>query len=202
MLKKLTSCLFVSLTFLCVGCEQSSVQDAESDADSTESESASADSVKPNSKPNTYTPKIIVTQEGPGLMLITPKLAIEDGLFLTITFIIPTPEDSIKFNLGGLAGTVLIENHVETRNFGLKPSMKLNFANDNVSYQLTSPRVSDVNNLVTGLSFSKFRARELHDFLSEYGALTLALDGKRYELPPETRECLRMLALKTTDRLY
>ncbi len=148
-----------------------------------------------------YTPKVIVAQAAPGLMIVTPKLAVVDGLYLTITFIIPKPEDDIQFRLGGLAGSIIIENDVEIEDFRLSSSTKLKLRAGNREFQLSSPRRDDVNVTVTGLVCDRFRARELHNFLTTDDALSLEIDGKHFPLAKGMVKCLRDLVSKTADRL-
>ena len=143
----------------------------------------------------------MIRHEAPGEMLVTPKLGVTDGLMVSITFIVPSADDNVKYNLGGLAGMVMIDNHIDTNDFGLGRRSRLKLVSDRSSFSLDSPRQSDPNSYVTSLVCERFRARDLHSFLTRFDTLTLSVNGSEYELPPETITCIKQLVSKTSARL-
>jgi hypothetical protein len=127
-------------------------------------------------------PKIISKTIDSGQLVTTSKMKVDDGLFLTLGFVVIDPSQPEAQRLNGMVAIVLLENHVSTKDYNLSSKTRVFIRKGNTVFSLARPEERDFNGVLKALDFSYLTAVNLLVFLKDAGDVSIEVDGNKHQL--------------------
>jgi formylglycine-generating enzyme len=128
-----------------------------------------------------YELKVISMAIDPGQLVATHKIALSDGLFLSLSFVVIDSSQPDSRKLNGMAGLAFIENILDVAEYRLSSSSQVTLVRGQREFTLAQPQVNNRKGVVC-LDYASFRATDLYGFLQREGKLSVVVGGKRHEL--------------------
>ncbi|HBN75510.1 MAG TPA: hypothetical protein DD473_06770 [Planctomycetaceae bacterium] len=145
----------------------------------------------PESNSVHYTPSVISRFHGQNHIVATEKMLLDNGLYLTLSFVVIDPDDPNAGMLDGVAGVAMLENLVTIHNHNLTRRTRLRIVRGALpAFEVESPQEHWVNDRLKALDYDGYSPLNLLYYLRGDGLIAIEVDGTWYSLKAMWRKHL------------
>lgn len=145
--------------------------------------------------------KAITARRNGAEVVTTSKIPVVPGLFCTISFAIIDPNDPDAQKLGGAACIIFFENLITTKDYELSGLDEFNITRGEQALTLFLGEGRQLSANVRSLQFANMTPKQLLDFLSQSGKITVHYEGQEHVLDPKWSEQIDDLVAEVTARM-